>query len=128
MLLSICHGCCKSNNSVALAIFLHMRYVVLMPVIASAISEGEQTAHNAIRILHAEVLLSDLSMKDIAEASGLNRQTIGRRFAKGSMTLDSFVSLSLAIGVDPICILQQASEKQQKKAPVAAEAMAQNRD
>lgn len=87
-----------------------MIYALAMHEIASTSTTSSQTrlSRSAVRLLRAEVLLSDKSMIQIAQALGVDRQTVGRRLSRDSMPLDAFVGIAQAVGADPGALLAEA--------------------
>lgn len=105
---------------VALAIFEKALYADGMPQVASAMIDQKELSRAAIRLLRAEVLMSDKSMTQIAQMLGVDRQTIGRRLSRETMPMDAFIGIADAIGSDPIALLAEAAKKEKEKAPAAS--------
>lgn len=105
---------------IALAIIRKTLYADVMPHIASAIIDQKDLSRAAIRLLRAEVLMSDKSMTQIAQMLGVDRQTIGRRLSRETMPMDAFIGIADAIGSDPVALLAEAAKKEKEKAPAAS--------
>lgn len=105
---------------VALAISEKALYAEGMPQVASAMIDQKELSRAAIRLLRAEVLMSDKSMTQIAQMLGVDRQTIGRRLSRETMPMDAFIGIADAIGSDPVALLAEAAKKEKEKAPAAS--------
>lgn len=67
--------------------------------------------------------MSDLTMEQIGEKTGVDRQTVGRQIINERMSLNSFLALAQAINVDPTSLIADAIT-QEERASVDTEALA----
>lgn len=85
-----------------------------MKNIASAKSYIGKVSSRAIRSLRAEILMSDLTMEQIGEKTGVDRQTVGRQIVNERMSLNSFLALAQAINADPTSLIADAITKEER--------------
>lgn len=67
--------------------------------------------------------MSDLTMEQIGEKTGVDRQTVGRQIVNERMSLNSFLALAQAINTDPVSLIADAIT-QEERASADTEALA----
>lgn len=79
--------------------------------IEQSIKEVKPITKEIIQQLRGALLTSPYDMLQIGNLLGVDRQTVGRRTSRKSIPLDEFLELAIAIGVDPIEIIERVYTK-----------------
>lgn len=78
-------------------------------------------AASAIRSLRVRTLLDEVPKTRLAKALGVNRATVSKYLKADDMSLNMFLNIAKAANVDPIPLLSEAVQEQEK-APAATDA------
>ncbi|MCI1914617.1 MAG: hypothetical protein LKJ05_02655 [Bifidobacteriaceae bacterium] len=74
------------------------------------VESSNKVAARAVELLRKAALVSEIPKTKIASQIGARRQSVAARFEKGDMKMTDYLKTANAIGVNPVEILQEATD------------------